>query len=534
MRREFAIGSITLTILLGLGAVAYPQLGWLLVIIAPILILGWYDFFQAHSTIRRNFPIAGRFRYLFEAIRPEINQYFIESNTDGVPLSREQRSIVYQRAKRVLDTLPFGTQHDVYAPGYEWLNHSLAPKHVDPKELRVTIGSSACRAPYSASILNVSAMSFGSLSKNAVLALNGGARDGNFAHNTGEGGLTPYHLEPGGDLIWQIGTAYFGCRTGDGGFDPEQFRDKAALPQVRMIELKLSQGAKPSHGGILPAGKVTKEISKIRGVPMGRDVISPPGHSTFSTPVQMMEFIATLRDLSGGKPVGFKLCLGKRREFLAICKAMLETEILPDFITVDGGEGGTGAAPLEFSNHVGTPGSEGLLVVHNALTGCELRDKLRVITTGKVNSGFEIIKRLALGADLIYSARAMMLALGCIQALRCNANTCPTGVATQDPNLVAGLVVKQKRVRVRQFHEETLKSTAELLGAMGLGSTHALKPWHVLRRVNRFEVRHYGELTEMLEPGSLRRHPLPSGWERAWHAATAKSFRNAGALLADG
>jgi glutamate synthase domain-containing protein 2 len=369
-------------------------------------------------------------------------------------------------------------------------------------------------------------MSFGSLSRNAVLALSQGARMGGFAHNTGEGGVSPYHVEGGADLIWQIGTGYFGCRDELGGFSPERFAERSSHPQVKMIEVKLSQGAKPGHGGILPAAKVTPEIASIRGVPLGRDVLSPPGHSAFSTPIGMFEFVSRLRELSGGKPVGFKLCVGKRREFIAMCKAMVETDLLPDFITVDGGEGGTGAAPFEFTNHVGSPLVEGLIFVHNALVGYGLRDRIRVLCSGKIVSGFDLIKRLSLGADAGYSARGMMLALGCIQALRCNSNHCPVGVATQDPGLTAGLVVGDKNARVAAFHRETLESTAELLGAMGLRSSSELRPWHILRRTGPDAIHHYGEIHRYLEPGALLREPLPEGWARACHAARADSFEH--------
>jgi glutamate synthase domain-containing protein 2 len=368
-------------------------------------------------------------------------------------------------------------------------------------------------------------MSFGALSKNAVLALNGGAKDGGFAHNTGEGGLTPYHLQNGGDIIWQVGTGYFSARTPEGRFSEVEFEKRAKLPQVKMIELKISQGAKPGHGGILPASKITREISEIRGVPMGQDVLSPPSHSAFSTPVEMMNFIKTLRDASGGKPIGFKFCVGKRREFLAICKAIEKTGIAPDYIDVDGGEGGTGAAPLEFSNYVGTPGIEGLIFVHNALVGFGLRDRVRIVTSGKVTTAFDIVKRIALGADGVYAARAFMMSLGCIQALRCNSNHCPTGVATQDDQLIKGLVVTEKRKRVAAFHHETLKTMSEILGAMGLDGAVDLKPWHIMRRISQFDVRHYGEIFEYLERGDLKKSPLPKGYSRALEMARAETFR---------
>ena len=526
MRKLFLIISFILIAFEVLAAIFLPDLLWTLLIVAPFLIFGFYDYFQTRHAIRRNFPLLGRFRYLFELIRPEINQYFVESDTDGVPFSREERSVVYQRAKDQLDTLPFGTKKNVYEVGYEWVNHSLAPTHVDYEELRINVGSSACKRPYSASLLNVGAMSFGALSKNAVLALNGAAKVGKFAHNTGEGGVSPYHLKPGGDLIWQIGTGYFGCRTAEGKFCEENFMKSAAHESVKMIEIKLSQGAKPGHGGILPADKVTKEISEIRHVPMGKDVISPPAHSTFTTPLELMGFIKQLRELTEGKPIGFKLCLGKRREFLAICKAMEKSGIVPDFISVDGGEGGTGAAPLEFSNHVGSPGIDSLIFIHNALVGFGLREEIRIFAAGKVTTAFGMIKRLALGADAIYSARAMMLALGCIQALRCNNNSCPTGVATQDPQLVQGLVVKNKRARVAEFHRETVESLAEILGAMGIESSTELKPWHIMRRTGLVDIHHYGELFDYLERGALLAEPLPKAYQRAFLAASPETFAN--------
>jgi glutamate synthase domain-containing protein 2 len=504
-----------------------PKFLWLLLVVGPVLTAGFYDYFQKSQAIRRNFPLLGRFRYMLEAIRPEINQYFVESNSDGVPFSRELRSVVYQRAKKQVDTLPFGTQKNVYEVGYEWVAHSLAPTHIDTASARVTVGGPDCRKPYSASLLNISAMSYGSLSQNAIMALNGGAKDGGFAHNTGEGGLSPYHLIPGGDVIWQIGTGYFSCRNPDGTFSDRLFAQNALMPQVKMIEIKLSQGAKPSHGGILPASKVTEEISKIRVVPMGQDVISPPAHSAFSNPVGLLEFVKRLRTLSSGKPIGFKLCLGKPHEFLAICKAMIETGITPDFIAVDGGEGGTGAAPLEFSNSVGYPGIDGLIYVHNALVGFDLRDKIKVFNSGKVSTGFGMLRRLALGADAVYAARSMMLALGCIQALRCNTNHCPTGVATQDPTLVAGLVVGDKRKRVTNFHQGTIASLCHMVEAMGLESPALLRPHHLLKRVSAEEIRHFGQLYQYVETGSFLGKKIPEAYELDLKKAQADSFAEA-------
>jgi glutamate synthase domain-containing protein 2 len=497
---------------------------WALVVVLPVVLLGVHDLLQTKHAIRRNFPFLGRFRYWFEAVRPEIQQYFVESNSSGRPFSRELRSLVYRRAKNVTDTLPFGTELDVYAIGYQWMNHSLCALEAPERPPRVRIGGPACLQPYEAAVLNVSAMSYGALSRNAISALNRGAKLGGFYHNTGEGGLSPYHLEGGGDLCWQVGTGYFGCRDEAGQFSPERFVEKAKNPQVKLIEIKLSQGAKPGHGGILPAKKVTLEIAQIRNVPLGQDVISPPTHRAFSTPLGLCQFIAQLRELSEGKPIGFKLCLGKRREFLAICKAMVESGIHPDFITVDGGEGGTGAAPLEFSNVLGTPLDEALVFVHNALVGVGLRKHIRVICSGKIVTGFDLAHKIAIGADLCNSARAMMFALGCIQAQKCNSNECPTGVATQDPGLVAGLVVADKAVRVRNFQHNTVKAFCELLAASGLRTPSELRPWHILRRVSPTEVRHYGEMYEYLKDRDLMAEPVPKSFARAWRAASPTTF----------
>jgi glutamate synthase domain-containing protein 2 len=515
----FALGSAALTV-----ACSMVGYWWAATPLLLVVLLGLYDMTQTKHSIRRNFPVLGRFRYLMEAVRPELHQYFVESNSSGRPFSRELRSLVYQRAKNETDTLPFGTEKDVYAVGYEWMNHSLRAHHPPDALPRVHVGGPACKKPYDASILNVSAMSYGSLSKNAILALNRGAKLGGFAHNTGEGGLSPYHLEGGGDIFWQIGTGYFGCRDANGNFDGALFAEKAASEAVKMIEIKLSQGAKPGHGGILPARKVTKEISLIRNVPMGKDVVSPPAHTAFSTPRELCEFIGKLRELSGGKPIGFKLCVGKRREFFAICKAMLETGIAPDFITVDGGEGGTGAAPLEFSNVMGTPLTDALVFVHNALRGVGLRDQIRIIASGRVVTGFDIAHKLAIGADLCNSARAMMFALGCIQAQKCNTNECPTGVATQDPDLMAGLVVSDKAERVRNFHKNTVRSFVDLIAASGLAAPNELRPWHILRRTTPTESKHYGEMYDYLDQGELLKDVLPKDYERAWSQAQASSF----------
>lgn len=496
---------------------------WSLVVTGPLILLGVRDLLQTKHAILRNFPIIGHARYLLEAIRPELQQYFVEDNSEGMPFSRETRSVIYQRSKKCLETVPFGTQRDVYQVGYSWANHSLAPTRVNPGDLRVTIGGPDCKQPYSSSIFNISAMSYGALSKNAILALNRGAKKGGFSHNTGEGSISPYHLQ-GGDLVWQIGTSYFGCRTEDGKFSAEKFKELAQQPEVKMVEIKLSQGAKPGHGGILPAQKITPEIARIRGVSLGSDVISPPAHTAFRTPIELMEFIKKLRGLSGGKPVGFKLCVGKRREFLSLCKAMLKTGITPDFITVDGGEGGTGAAPLEFTNQLGCPLTEGLVFVHNSLVGVALRQHVKIGVAGKITNGMHIISKLALGADFCNSARGMMMSLGCIQALACHTNNCPTGVATQNPRFTKGLVPSDKAERVYNYHHRTIDSVAEILGAMGVERADQLRPWHMIRRTGPYEVHHYGQIYEYLEEGALLRDPVPEHFRLAWHGSVAETF----------
>jgi len=523
MRHWFFWISISLCAAVGLLAIVLPPVIWAFVIIAPLILLGIRDCIQTRRAVLRNFPVIGHFRYLFEKIRPEINQYFIESNTDGRPFSRNQRSVIYQRAKRELETLPFGTQRDVYKVGYEWLNHSIMARHA-PDVPRIRIGEGRCEKPYDASVFNISAMSFGSLSANAIRALNGGAKIGGFYHNTGEGGISSYHLEGGGDLVWQIGTGYFGCRNQDGTFSKEKFAENAARETVRMIEIKLSQGAKPGHGGILPAKKVTDEIAQIRGVEMGKDVLSPPGHSKFDTPLGLLEFVQELREISG-KPVGFKLCVGHRAEFLGICKAMVASKILPDFITVDGGEGGTGAAPVEFSNSIGTPLTDALVFVHNALQGFGLRRQIRVIASGKVITGFQIAQRIAAGADLCNAARGFMFSLGCIQALRCNANDCPVGVATQKEGLTKGLVVTHKRERVANFHKATVHSFLETLGAAGLDHPQWLRPWHIHRRVSATTTKTYAEIYDYLDEGDLLGNDISEEWSSSMALAAPDSFR---------
>lgn len=515
------------------GLIWFPLL-WLLVLTLPLLCLAIYDVLQSDHAILRNFPVVGRVRWFVERLRPYIQQYVIESDTGGAPISRMFRDIVYQRAKNSRDTVPFGTQVDTYEDGYEWIGHSLSANQVEElnKDPRVTVGGPHCTQPYRASILNISAMSFGSLSKNAILALNKGAKKGGFSHNTGEGGLTPYHLEHGGDLVWQIGTGYFGCRTKNGDFDMQQFKDKSRQPSVKMIEIKLSQGAKPGHGGILPAHKNSPEIAKIRGVEPGIQVDSPARHRAFSTPLELMSFIKTLRELSDGKPIGIKLALGRKSEFIAICKAMRATGITPDFITVDGGEGGTGAAPLEYTNSIGFPLREALAFVDDCLMGFALREDIKIIASGKIITAFQVVKNLSLGADLCNSARGMMLALGCVQSLSCNTNRCPTGVATQDPKLARGLVVEDKYERVYRFHKKTIHALMDILSSTGHKAVEDLNRTHIYRRVDQFSIKRYDEVFPMIGRGSLLQDDLPEAFRLHVEEASAESFMPA-SLLTD-
>jgi len=496
------------------------------VILGTLMAMGIYDLIQTKHSILRNYPVLGHMRFFFEGIRPEIRQYLIESDQDEEPFSRDDRSLVYQRAKGVEDARPFGTRMRVYDAGYSWVTHSVQPVHITDTDFRVTIGNKDCKKAYDASIYNISAMSFGSLSANAISALNKGAKMGQFAHDTGEGGISRYHREGGGDLIYEIGSGYFGCRTEDGQFDPDKFKEQAASDQIKMIELKLSQGAKPGHGGMLPASKISAEIAAARGIPMGHDCISPAAHSAFTSPVQMMEFLGKLRDLSGGKPVGFKLCIGHQREFMCMVKAMLETGIVPDFIVVDGTEGGTGAAPLEFANHVGMPMVEGLTFVHNTLRGAGIRDQVKLGAAGKVVSAFDISRALALGADWCNSARGFMFAVGCIQAQACHTNQCPVGVATQDPTRQRALDVDDKSQRVARFHRNTLMALGEMAGAAGLESPSNFLPRHMMMRQSDNSMVQGDQVYGYLPEGYLLDDQSPdyNGNKTRWARAQADSF----------
>jgi len=516
MRKQFVVAS-TILLLVTLLLSIFKSSDWYVAfgLVVFLTAVGYYDMYQKRHSIMRIYPLLGRLRYFMEEMRPKVYQYFVESDIDGRPINRIDRSTIYQRAKKETDTMPFGTQNDVYAEGYEWMCHSIAPKDFDTlnQDPRVLVGNKDCRQPYSASIFNISAMSYGSLSSNAIEALNGGAKIGGFAHNTGEGGISSYHLKHGGDLIWQIGTAYFGCRDEKGNFSPELFEEKSKLPQVKMIEVKISQGAKPGHGGILPATKNTAEIAAIRHIVPHTKVSSPPFHSAFNTPKEMVLFLQKLRDLSGGKPVGFKLCIGHKSEFIAICQAMIALDIYPDFITVDGGEGGTGAAPQEFSNYVGAPLLDGIDFVNNILRGLDIRKHIKIIAAGKMITGFHLVRAMALGADMCNSARAMMMALGCIQALLCNKNTCPTGVATQDPKLVVGLDVNDKKYRVANYHNTTIKNFVELLGASGLDDMRNITRSHVYRRVALNAMLTYEEIFPSIKVGSMLHGEIPEKYK---------------------
>ena len=499
--------------------------GWWVLLGVIVLLggVGIYDLLQRKHAILRNYPVIGHMRFLLEGIRPELQQYFIERNYDGRPYDRDIRSLIYARAKGDNEEQPFGTERDVNEIGYEYLVHSTKPLDPPDHPPRVRIGGRDCTQPYDMALLNVSAMSFGALSANALTALNAGAARGGFAHDTGEGGISPYHRQ-GGDLVWEVGSGYFGTRTDDGGFDEAAFADKAADDQVKLVSLKLSQGAKPGIGGVLPGAKVTKEIAEVRDVKQGEKCVSPPYHRVFSTPRELVLFIARMRELSGGKPAGFKLCVGSRSDVLGICKAMVAEGVTPDFIVVDGAEGGTGAAPLEYEDHIGTPLTEGLMTVHNALVGVGLRDQVRLGASGKVASGVDIVKRLVQGADYTNAARAMMMAVGCIQAQTCHTNTCPVGVATQDPRRMRALDVPDKTERVVRYQRATVHQAQRVIGSMGLEGPHQLTPHMLRRRVDHSRTQSYAELYEHLEPGQLLAEP-PHTWERDWALSDPDAFR---------
>ncbi len=508
---------------------------WLALLSGALTARGIIDMRQKNHALLRNYPLLAHFRYLLESVRPEIRQYFLEEDAAATPFSRNQRSLVYQRAKQDIDKRPFGTQLDVYQSDYEWINHSIKPAKVGSHDFRITIGADRAH-PYSASVFNISAMSFGSLSANAIRALNRGAQLGRFMHDTGEGSISRYHRpehpdEPGGDLVWEIGSGYFGCRDEHGRFSPERFAANARQTQVKMIEIKLSQGAKPGHGGMLPGAKVSAEIAEARGIPEGIDCISPSSHSAFDTPVGLLQFVEQLRTLSGGKPTGFKLAIGHPWEFFGIVKAMMATGITPDFIVIDGGEGGTGAAPLEFTDHVGVPLQEALLLVHNTLVGAGLRNRVKLGASGKIVTAFDLVRTLALGADWCNSARGFMFALGCIQSQSCHTDRCPTGIATQDPLRQRALVVPDKAQRVANFHQNTLQALAELIAAAGLTHPSELRPHHLVRRVSTNQVKLVSSLLPYLEPGQLlteadtgTARPLPEVFARYWPVAQADSF----------
>ncbi len=525
MRYSLYVASVIATLVAAVLAMWHSTWLWGVAGFGALAALGTWDLLQTRSVLRRNYPVLAHFRYGLEAIGPEMRQYFIESDIAEVPFSRQQRSLVYQRSKSVSDVRPFGTQQDVYGIDYEWINHSLAPRPPGSYDFRVLVGQGSAAHPYAASVFNISAMSFGSLSANAIRALNHGARMGGFYHDTGEGSISSYHREFGGDLVWEIGSGYFGCRNDDGSFSAERFAACASDPQVKMIEVKLSQGAKPGHGGVLPAAKVTAEISQARGVPMGVDCVSPAAHSAFSTPLGLLEFVARLRELSGGKPVGFKLAIGHPWEWFGIAKAMLESDLLPDFIVVDGAEGGTGAAPAEFIDHVGVPMHEALMLVHNTLVGLDLRGRIRVGAAGRITSAFDIARTLAMGADWCNAARGFMFALGCIQSQSCHTDRCPTGVATQDPRRWRNLDVPDKATRVAAFQQNTLKALRDLLCAAGLEHPEQLGPEHILRRVSPIEVRSLAALYTFLRPGDLLgKIPEHAVFQSFWASARSDSF----------
>ena len=524
--RYIPFSAIAVLTILCLCLGIFVAAGWLwpLILLGPLVALGVWDLAQPHHTLKRLYPLSAHFRWFCEWLRPYMREYLLDSDHQGRPFSHNQRALVYRRAKDVESVQAFGTELDPYSPRYEWINHSIRGREQDVGGYRLRIGGDRCTKPYSASVFNISAMSFGSLSGNAIQALNMGAAMGGFYHDTGEGGISPYHLMHGGDIVWEIGTGYFGCRTPDGRFDEAKFAERAAHDQVKMIEIKLSQGAKPGQGGLLPGPKVTQEIAETRDVQVGRDVHSPSSHSAFSTPIELVQWIARLRELAQGKPVGFKLCIGHRWEFLAITKAMLKTGITPDFIVIDGAEGGTGAAPAELSNHVGTPLREGLIFVVNALTGTNLRDRIRIGVAGKVVDGHDLAANIALGADWCNAARTFMFSLGCVQTKKCHTDRCPTGVATQDPWRQAGLVVADKAPRVHQFHRNTLVALSQFVGAAGLSDPWQLRPHHLRVRLDRNQVQSADLVYDFLAPGALLDAPDETIYRRWWAMADPESF----------
>jgi glutamate synthase domain-containing protein 2 len=520
------VGLVGTLVLVMLG-LRHPPVLWLLLLTVPLLIIGAIDLFQTHHSLRRNYPVSARFRWFFEWLRPFLRSYIVESDLDGRPYSHDERALVYARAKSDEATHPFGTELDVYSDEYEWLAHSIAPSRTARRDTRVTVGTEQCARPYAAARLNISAMSFGALGANAIEALNLGAKLGGFYHDTGEGGLSPYHLKHGGDVVWEIGSGYFGCRDKDGHFDPGHFKDRASLDAVKMTEIKLSQGAKPGHGGLLPGPKVTAEIARTRDVAEGQDCLSPAYHSAFSTPIELVEFAARMRELSGGKPVGIKLCIGYPHELFAVVKAMIETGIYIDFIVIDGAEGGTGAAPMELSDRVGMPLREGLILARNALVGTHLKGKIKLVASGKVYSGASLAMNAALGADWCNAARAFMFSLGCVQSMRCHTDTCPTGVATQSPARQRGLVIPEKAQRVAHFQKATLDALHDIVVAAGLQSPDEFTPDGLRQRINAAEMRSIDEIYSFVEPGELLegcRDPRLAAW---WRMARADSFARA-------
>lgn len=516
-----AFTALTIWWVLVTGSVA----AWIVFsILALIALTGFYDLIQTRHSIWRNFPLTGHIRWLGEALRPFLRAYIVESETEGRPFNHETRAMVYRRAKDVTSVEPFGSLIDMDKPPYEWLAHSICAAHPPTKDPRVLVGAPGTAQPYSASVFNISAMSFGSLGAKAIESLNRGAAMGGFYHDTGEGGVSRYHRAGGGDLVYELGSGYFGARAEDGSFDPERFRDVAADPQIKMVEIKLSQGAKPGHGGVLPGEKVSAEIAEARGIPVGRTCASPAAHSAFSTPIEMMEFVARLRDLSGGKPVGLKFCVGHRHEVLAMMKACLETGIRPDFMVVDGAEGGTGAAPAEFQDHVGMPLRHGLILVRNALVGAGLKPDVRLAASGKLLSSFQLAAVMAIGADWVNSARGFMFALGCIQSLHCHENICPTGIATTDAGRQRGLVIPDKAQRVANFHRNTVEALMEVVGAAGCEHPSELKPDMVMHRVTEDEACTLDEAYKLLAPGALVDDPASTHLARDWSRAQAGSF----------